>query len=386
VLPKATRGPFSNVEHLLSLRDTDDSAARPFAGCRAFSAESSVLPTHLSPPGRACDNTPMPVTLPKIPDLAACLRGLWNQIPRGQVTTYGDLADALGDRIAARWVGQFAMHHEHDDACPCHRIVRADGGLGNYITGNAEEKSQRLKTEGIAVQGGTVPLARHRFACLKSSKPLIPLRRAQESLADRVSLRPPNKVPKSVAGVDVSYGSNGDGVAAYVLVEPASGDVPWKTIVRRRVCFPYITSYLSFRELPLLVDLLDEVDRQARGADVLLVDGSGMLHHRHAGIATHLGVLRGQPTIGVTKKLLRGSVDLEGIQPMQSRPVRLDGEPAGVALRPTAGSRRPIFVSPGHRMDVATAEQIVRGLLRGRRLPEPLWLADRLSRQAARQT
>ncbi len=328
----------------------------------------------------------MSVTLPEIPDLAACLRGLWNQIPPGRVTTYGDLADALGDRIAARWVGGFAMHHEHDEACPCHRIVRADGGLGNYVTGRAKDKSRRLATEGVATRSGIVSLGRYRFTQFESDRPLVPLRQLQESLAQRISLRPPKRTLKLAAGVDVSYSSNGDGVAAHVLVEPASGDVLHKTIVRRGVRFPYITSYLSFRELPLLVALLDEVDREGHAADVLLVDGSGMLHHRHAGIATHLGVLRGQPTIGVTKKLLCGSVELDGLRPMQSRPVLLDGEPIGVALRPTAGSRRPIFLSPGHRMDLATAEEIVRSLLRGRRLPEPLHWADRLSRQAARQT
>ena len=70
------------------------------------------------------------VGLPEIPDLAQCLRGLLRQIPRGRVSTFGDLADALGDRIAATWVGHYAMHHDHDAECRCHRVVRADGGLG----------------------------------------------------------------------------------------------------------------------------------------------------------------------------------------------------------------------------------------------------------------
>jgi deoxyinosine 3'endonuclease (endonuclease V) len=55
-----------------------------------------------------------------------------------------------------------------------------------------------------------------------------------------------------------------------------------------------------------------------------------------------------------------------------------------VALRTTAGSRRPIFLSPGHRVDLGFAERLVRELLAGRRLPEPIHQADRLSRQAAR--
>ena len=159
----------------------------------------------------------------------------------------------------------------------------------------------------------------------------------------------------------------------------------WHTTLRRSVIFPYITSYLSFRELPLLLELLDSVRAVGRGCDVLLVDGSGMLHHRHAGIATHLGVVANQATIGVTKKLLCGQVDIADMTPLESRPVVLEGRAIGAAIRPTAGSHRPIFISPGHRLDAAFAENVVRRLLRGRRLPEPLYWADRFSRAAARE-
>ena len=118
-------------------------------------------------------------------------------------------------------------------------------------------------------------------------------------------------------------------------------------------------------------------------APLLLVDGSGILHHRHAGIASHLGVAAALPTIGVTKKLLCGQVDIEGMKPFESRPVLHQQRLIGMALRPTAGSRRPIFLSPGHRVDVPFAEQVVGRLLAGHRLPEPIYWADRLSRQAA---
>jgi len=121
-----------------------------------------------------------------------------------------------------------------------------------------------------------------------------------------------------------------------------------------------------------------------RLSEVLLVDGTGTLHPRRMGIAAHLGVVASLPTVGVIKKLLCGRVDIEGMRPQESRPVLQDGQLAAVALRPTAGSRRPIFVSPGHRLDVAYSERLVRTLLCGHRLPEPLYWADRLSRKAAR--
>ena len=99
--------------------------------------------------------------------------------------------------------------------------------------------------------------------------------------------------------------------------------------------------------MPLLLELLGAVRVAGRLPEVLLVDGTGILHQRHAGIASHLGVAAGLPTVGVTKKLLCGQVDLEGLEPGQSCLVVLDEEIVGVALRPTATSRRPTSVSPG---------------------------------------
>ena len=120
-------------------------------------------------------------------------------------------------------------------------------------------------------------------------------------------------------------------------------------------------------------------------AEIVLVDGSGILHHRHAGIASHLGVVASLPTIGVTKKLLCGRVDLSAMGPGESRPVVHEDQLIGAALRPTAGSLRPIFLSPGHRVDLAFCERLWRQLLTGRRLPEPIYWADRLSRTPGAQ-
>lgn len=317
----------------------------------------------------------------KIPDLASRLHALIAQVPAGRVTTCGALAEALGSPVAARWVGQFMLEHDHAAGCPCHRVVRAEGKIGPYIDGGIEVKVRRLAVEGIDVQGDTVDLTRYGFEALVSDRPLEELRRVQEALLEKVSLRPRRRIPKLVGGVDVSYPRGGEGVAAYALVETDSGRLVWSTTVRRRVTFPYITSYLSFRELPILLELLDEVRAAGRISQVLLVDGSGILHQRHAGIATHLGVAASLATIGVTKKLLCGQVELEGMQPEESRPVVYEDRLIGVALRTGRGSRRPIFVSPGHLLDVAFAERLVRRLLRGRRLPEPLYWADRLGRR-----
>ena len=321
---------------------------------------------------------------PPIPDLPAELGRLIRQIPSGRVATCGELAEALGHVVAARWVGQFLQHHDHDGGCPCHRVVLQGGVVRRPAGGDLSAREALLAGEGIAMCGGAVDLQRYGWSAFRSTRPLERLRQVQEEVTARAVVSARRRVPKMVGGVDVSYPRPGQGVAAYALVEVETGRLAWSHTVCRPVSFPYITSYLSFRELPLHMALLEEVRAAGRLSAVVLVDGSGLLHPRHAGIATHLGVSGGVATIGVTKKLLCGQCDFRGLEAGGSCPVRLDDRPIGVALRPTAGSRRPIFISVGHRVNLAFAEGLVRRLLFGRRLPAPLYWADRLSRAAAR--
>lgn len=319
-----------------------------------------------------------------IPDLPADLRDLVGQIPRGRVATCGGLAEALGNVVAARWVGQFVAQHPHDGQCGCHRVVLKGGVLQPSWVGGEQRRIRRLRDEGIEVRGGAVDFQRFGWSGFRSSRPLARLAELQQALVSQAVVAAPRRRPALVAGVDAAYPAPGEAVAAYALVEVESGQLVWSHVVRRPVRFPYITSYLSFRELPLHLELLAEARRAGRLADVVLVDGSGMLHPRHAGIATHLGVTAGVATVGVTKKLLCGECRRAALAPGESCPVVFQGRPVGVALRPTAGSARPIFLSVGHRVNLALAEAVVRRLLEGRRLPAPVYWADRLARQAAR--
>lgn len=315
-----------------------------------------------------------------LPDLSSELRGLIAQIPPGRVATCGALAAALGNRIAARWVGHFSLHHDHDAGCPCHRVVRAGGQLGGYVAGAIGEKIAKLNKEGVTVEDDKIDMDRYGFDAFECDQPLETLRAVQEQMQPQIVLRGWRKMPKLVGGVDVAYPSPGEAQAAYAVCETETAALVWSTTIRRRVTFPYITSYLAFRELPVYLDLLEEVRRAGRLAEVLLVDGSGILHQRHAGVASHLGVAASVPTIGITKKLLCGRVDIEQMKQLESRPVLYQHQPIGVALRPGTASLRPIFVSPGHLVDLRFAEKIVRRLLTTHRLPEPLDWADRLSR------
>lgn len=318
------------------------------------------------------------------PDLPGAVDRLLRQIPAGRVSTYGALAQALGDVIACRWVGHYMLRHDHQPGCPCHRVVRADGELGTFIGGDSRRKKILLLEDGVDVERNRVDLARFGFHDFDSDAPLLELRQAQSSLMDKVALISRGELPTLAAGVDVSYIKPKTGVACYALVDVQSCELVWSTTHHAAVRFPYISSFLAFRELPLLLDLLDKVRAAGRMAEVILVDGSGTLHQRHVGIATQLGVVAGVATVGVTKKLLCGQVDLAGLTTGDSRPIVHEGRVLGAALSSGGTSRKPLFVSPGQLVDVDFATRLVAGLLRDHRLPEPLYWADRLSHEAAR--
>lgn len=307
-----------------------------------------------------------------------------SQIPLGKVTTYGALAAALGHPPAARFVAEFTLDHHHHAECRCYRVVRADGTPGQYIAGTPEDKLRRLSDEGVRVTERGIDLAGSGFDAFVSDQPLSALRRQQEALAGKLSLRGPRRLPALVGGVDVSYRPGREGVAAYALVDVVTGELIWSLTISQPVNFPYIPSFLTFREMPILLSLLDEVRAAGRLTDVILVDGTGILHPRRMGITTHLGIVAGQPTVGVTKKLLCGHYDQARLTFDSPQPILLDGDVVGTAILPHRQSTRPLFVSPGHRVDVAFAMRLVRKLLTGRPLPEPIYWADRLSRQVAR--
>jgi len=337
--------------------------------------------------------------MPQIPDLPAALRSLLVQIPRGQVTTYGKLAQALGSVHAAKWVASWLIAEPPTDDCPTHRVVRADGSLGDYRARTAAEQANQLEAEGIPVVSGQVDLTRHGVDAFQTSAPLSILADWQTAVAERVSLVLPddvrtqlavgggagnNELAQLVGGVDVSYGARHRAVAAYVLIDVTTGEVVWSATHEQEVRFPYISGFLALREIPIILPVLEAARSAGKLARILFVDGHGTLHRRKMGIASHLGIVTGLSTIGVGKTLPLGQVDLKHISPGETRPIIHEGAVVGTALRPLT-STRPLYFSPGHRMDLATATDLVCRLNRSHRLPNPTYWADRLSRAATRQ-
>lgn len=81
---------------------------------------------------------------------------LVKRIPRGKVTTYGELARELtGSARAARAVGQAVAKNPRPISVPCHRVVRSNGDVGGYSLGVAQ-KIKLLREEGVEIKGGKV--------------------------------------------------------------------------------------------------------------------------------------------------------------------------------------------------------------------------------------
>jgi deoxyribonuclease V len=201
----------------------------------------------------------------------------------------------------------------------------------------------------------------------------------QRRLARRIVLRPPPGLRvRLVAGVDGAYAGGRVFAAAVVLRLPGLQEVE-RAVSSMRVPFPYVPGLLSFREAPAFARAL----RRLRTVpDLLLVDGQGLAHPRRMGIACHLGLLAGVPTVGVAKSVLVGEHAPPARPAGSWTPLVHRGETVGAALRLTDGGS-PVLVSPGHLCDLRTAVRLVLACAAGHRLPEPTFLADRAVGEAA---
>ncbi len=178
--------------------------------------------------------------------------------------------------------------------------------------------------------------------------------------------------PELVAAVDTAYGVGAEYVYASAVVTrfPDIEEVE-RTVARARAPFPYIPGLLFFREGPAITEALE---RLKSTPDVIIVHGHGVAHPRRCGMASQIGVLFDVPSIGCCRRILAGRHRPVGDSKGSAEPIMLGGQEVGWAYR-SKDHVKPIFISPGHKCDLATARDIVVRNLRGFRLPEPLRLA-----------
>ncbi|MGN9757686.1 endonuclease V [Streptomyces sp. SD31] len=209
-------------------------------------------------------------------------------------------------------------------------------------------------------------------------------RAVQDELRERVVLDQPGPPPGAghVTGVDVAYDDERDVVAAAaVVLDAATLEVVAEATAVGRISFPYVPGLLAFRELPTVLAALDALPC-APGP--VVCDGYGLAHPRRFGLASHLGVLTGLPTIGVAKNPFTFTYDDPAPERGASASLMAGDEEVGRALR-TRNAVKPVFVSVGHRVSLDNACAHTLALTPGYRLPETTRRADSLCRRALKE-
>lgn len=200
----------------------------------------------------------------------------------------------------------------------------------------------------------------------------------QNALRDTLYIHDDFKSVKTIAGVDVAFDvPNEISHAAVVLMDFETMHPLATAKAKRPTIFPYVSGFLSFREIPVILDALAMLPDLP---DMLMVDGQGIAHPRRLGIAAHLGLLTDLPAIGVAKSRLYGrNREPDNVAGAQTDLLDTKNEKIGTVLRSKVNCL-PLYISAGHRISHDTALDITRHCLRGYRLPEPTRLADKLSK------
>ncbi|RME80182.1 MAG: deoxyribonuclease V [Planctomycetota bacterium] len=200
----------------------------------------------------------------------------------------------------------------------------------------------------------------------------------QSKLKSRISLKPLKAFPSVVAGVDTSF-EKGSSKAYYAIVVLELPSLQEKEVVVGSVemRFPYIPGLLAFRELPVL---LEGFKRLQTVPDVIICDGHGIAHPRRMGLASHLGLWLDLPTIGCAKKILKGTWKMPEKKAGSHSLIELHGEVVGLVLR-TKKKCNPVFVSPGHKIDLEDSLRVIQACLHRYKLPEPTRLAHLYANQ-----
>ncbi len=199
----------------------------------------------------------------------------------------------------------------------------------------------------------------------------------QREMSSRVNERAPVGNPRFVAGVDVGFEGKDNKTsraAVVVLRFPELTPVEY-SIARMPVRFPYIPGLLAFREAPVILRALEQIETEP---DVIIVDGHGRAHPRQMGIACTLGVLLDRPTIGCAKSILVGNAKEPAERVGAWTRLEYQDRVIGAAVR-TRLKVKPIYVSIGHRVSLERSIDIVLNCCRGYRLPETTRYAHRVA-------
>jgi deoxyribonuclease V len=190
----------------------------------------------------------------------------------------------------------------------------------------------------------------------------------QKSLRERVTLRPLEREIETVAGADISFNKYEPTLyAGIVVLRLPSLEVVEEVGVVSETRFPYVPGLLSFRESPPVLEAWSKLKTEP---DAVMFDGQGIAHPRRVGIASHVGLIIERPTLGCAKSVLVGKYEEPPPERGAWTPLVDKGETVGAAVR-TKDRVHPIYVSPGHLIDLAGAIELTLKCNGGYRQPEP---------------
>lgn len=189
----------------------------------------------------------------------------------------------------------------------------------------------------------------------------------QKDLKSNISLKKSFSKINKIAGADVSYYQN-KMIAGVVIFEFPNLKIVERQSFISTVNFPYIPGLLTFREGPSLLAAFKKIKNDP---DIILFDGQGIAHPRRMGIATHLGLFLDKPTIGCAKSKLSGKYTSVGEEKGDYTLLKEGKEVLGVVLR-TRRKVKPIFISPGYKIDLSNSIEITLKCIVKYRLPVPV--------------
>jgi deoxyribonuclease V len=286
-------------------------------------------------------------------DLYGLVYRLVKYIPTGYVSFYSELAKALGDsRYATRSIGEILSRNPNPIVIPCHRVIRKDLTLGGYILGR-EYKKLLLKSERIKIIKDKVVLEDNLFRDFPREGTLRTLRGIQRKVCR--SIASSGSVKSKTKGItfDVAYirGFGFDyAIVGYVVFDLNKPKILKKGYCVERVYFPYIPTYLAFREYLPMKKCLEGLDVED---SIIFIDGNGLLHPIKCGIATFIGAIEGITTIGIAKSLLTGRVEGDL--------VKIDKDTVGKVL---SVRNKRYYISVGNLISLDEAYRITKTVLR----------------------
>ncbi len=202
--------------------------------------------------------------------------------------------------------------------------------------------------------------------------------RIQETLRDRIILKNTSLKVRTIGGGDVAYSKNESLLfGAIVVLSFPDMEILGTATCDGKIPFPYIPTLLSFREGPILIKTFKKLKIKP---DVMVYDGQGIAHPKGMGLASHIGLWFDLPSIGCAKTPLLDGFVSPGPFKGSFEWVRKERKKVGAVFR-TKEKVNPLFISPGHRIDLMTSIQLILGSCRGFRFPEPIRKAHQITRE-----